>query len=336
MTEDPLLKIRDLSVAFRTSLGAAEAVSGVDLDLADGEVLGLVGESGSGKSVAMKAIMGLLPPRAETTGAVHFRGRDLLQTSEREMRRLRGGRIAMVFQDPLTAFNPVVTIGDQIAEMIRLHDRSMSNARLKDRIVELLELVSIPEAGARAGAYPHELSGGMRQRAMIAMALANDPELLIADEPTTALDVTVQAQILDVLRDLQTRLGIGLALVTHDLGVVAGMADRVAVMYAGRIVEQAPVDTLFADPRHPYTRGLIAAVPRLDRTEERLTGIEGTPPSLLSRPSGCAFAPRCPMAARQCREVRPALEPAGHSLAACHFADGPPAHAPAHTEETPR
>ena len=326
---EPLLQVRDLRVAFRMPTGEMEAVSGVDLDIADGEVLGIVGESGSGKSVAMKAVMRLLPPRARISGSVRFRGQELTRASEREMRRLRGGRVAMIFQDPLTAFNPVVTVGDQIAEMLHLHDRSLSRAQLRDRTVELLELVSIPEPDRRAGAYPHEFSGGMRQRAMIAMALANDPELLIADEPTTALDVTVQAQVLDVLRDLQARLGIGLALVTHDLGVVAGMAGRVAVMYAGRIVEEAPVDALFADPRHPYTRGLIGAVPRLDVRGGPLVAIEGSPPSLAARPPGCPFAPRCPFRRENCTALRPLLRPVGSSLAACHYAEDLPPYRPA-------
>jgi oligopeptide/dipeptide ABC transporter ATP-binding protein len=321
VTDAPLLEIRDLRVSFWTPVGELEAVSGIDLDVADGEVMGLVGESGSGKSVAMKAVLGLLPGRARVSGSIRFRGRDLLTLREREMRRLRGGRIAMIFQDPLTAFNPVVRVGDQIAEMLWLHDRSLSRARLQARATELLELVSIPEPSRRIDAYPHEFSGGMRQRAMIAMALANDPELLIADEPTTALDVTVQAQVLDVLRDLQTRLGIGLVLVTHDLGVVAGMAQRVAVMYAGRLVERAPVDELFARPRHPYTHGLIGAVPRPDQRSGRLVAIEGSPPSLAARPAGCAFAPRCPHAVDLCRKNRPKLRPLGFALTACHLAE---------------
>ncbi|GMG85076.1 ABC transporter ATP-binding protein [Paralimibaculum aggregatum] len=323
-TDPPLLEIRDLRVHFRTPAGVFEAVGGIDLDLTPGEVLGLVGESGSGKSVAMKAVLGLLPPQARVTGQIRFRGRDLLTLPEREMRRLRGGRIAMVFQDPLTAFNPVVTIGDQIGEMLWLHDRALSRRQLRARTEELLALVSIPEPGRRIGAYPHEFSGGMRQRAMIAMALANDPELLIADEPTTALDVTVQAQILDVLRGLQARLGIGLVLVTHDLGVVAGMAREIAVMYAGRIVEAAPVDDLFAAPRHPYTRGLIGAVPRPDGGGRGpLVAIEGSPPGLTERLSGCAFAPRCPLAAARCTAERPALRALGSGRAACHFAGAP-------------
>ena len=321
MAQPALLEVRDLRVSFRTRSGEIEAVSGIDLDISDGEVLGIVGESGSGKSVALKAIMGLLPPQAQVTGSIRFRGRQLLGAPEHEMRALRGGKIAMIFQDPLTAFNPVMTIGDQIAEMLMLHDRSLSRARLRARTVELLELVSIPEAAARIDSYPHEFSGGMRQRVMIAMAVANNPDLLLADEPTTALDVTVQAQVLDVLRALQQKLNIGLALVTHDLGVVAGTADRVSVMYSGRIVEKAGVDDLFADPRHPYTRGLIASVPRLDGQSGRLTSIEGAPPPPSSRPPGCSFAPRCPLAAELCRTQRPALRMAAKSLAACHFAE---------------
>ena len=320
MAEPPLLEVRDLRVSFRTPTGELEAVRGVDFDVAEGEVLGVVGESGSGKSVALKAIMRLLPPRARVSGSIRFRGRELLHASEREMRGLRGGPIAMIFQDPLTAFNPVVTIGDQVAEALMLHDRSLSSAKLRARTVELLELVAIPEPAGRAGQYPHEFSGGMRQRAMIAMALANKPELLLADEPTTALDVTVQAQILDILRDLQRELNLGLALVTHDLGVVAGMADRVSVMYSGRLVETAAVDDLFADPRHPYTRGLIASIPRLDTGSDRLVSIEGSPPPLTDRSQGCAFAPRCPLAADICRTERPELRPAARSISACHFA----------------
>jgi peptide/nickel transport system ATP-binding protein len=287
----------------------------------------VVGESGSGKSVALKAIMRLLPPRARVSGSIRFRGRELLNASEREMRQLRGGPIAMIFQDPLTAFNPVVTIGGQIAEALMLHDRSLSSAKLRARTVELLELVAIPEPAGRADQYPHEFSGGMRQRAMIAMALANKPDLLLADEPTTALDVTVQAQILDILRDLQRELNLGLVLVTHDLGVVAGMADRVSVMYSGRLVETAAVDDLFADPRHPYTRGLIASIPRLDTGSDRLVSIEGTPPPLTDRSPGCAFAPRCPLAADICRIELPALRPAAQSISACHFAGEPDARA---------
>ncbi|HUS55538.1 MAG TPA: ABC transporter ATP-binding protein [Thermohalobaculum sp.] len=325
MAQPALLEVRDLRVSFRTRSGEIEAVSGIDLDISDGEVLGIVGESGSGKSVALKAIMGLLPPQAQVTGSIRFRGRQLLGAPEHEMRALRGGKIAMIFQDPLTAFNPVMTIGDQIAEMLMLHDRSLSRARLRARTVELLELVSIPEAAARIDSYPYQFSGGMRQRVMIAMAVANNPDLLLADEPTTALDVTVQAQILDVLRALQQKLKISLALVTHDLGVVAGTADRVSVMYSGRIVEKAGVDDLFADPRHPYTRGLIASVPRLDTQSAQLTSIEGAPPPPSSRPPGCSFAPRCPLAAQLCRTERPALRGAAKSLAACHFAEDTPA-----------
>ncbi len=321
MDEPPLVRIRGLSVDFLTPEGRLNALSDIDLEVGAGEVLGLVGESGSGKSLAMRAIMGLLPPRATASGSIRFRGQELITASERELRRLRGGRIAMIFQDPLTAFNPVQTIGTQIGEMLRLHNPGMSRRSIKDRTVELLELVSIPSGAKRLRSYPHEFSGGMRQRVMIAMALANNPEFLIADEPTTALDVTVQAQVLETLQGLQKELAVGLCLVTHDLGVVAGMADRVAVMYAGRIVEQAEVDRLFATPSHPYTRGLIGSVPRFEGRGRSLVAIEGAPPSLAARPPGCAFAPRCSYAQAACREQRPELRPVGAGLTACHFAE---------------
>lgn len=321
MTGEMLLDVRDLRVSFKTGGGALEAVSGVTFQLKRGEVLSIVGESGSGKSVALKAIMRLLPATAQISGSAQFDGADLFAMTEREMRRVRGGRIAMIFQDPLTAFNPVQRIGDQIAEMVHLHNRHLNRTQLRKRSIELLELVAIPDAASRVDRYPHEFSGGMRQRAMIAMALANDPEVLVADEPTTALDVTVQAQILDVLRGLQRELDIGLVLVTHDLGVVANIADRVAVMYAGRLVETGSVEDLFADPRHPYTLGLIASVPRIDRLDGRLTPIPGSPPALLNRPAGCAFAPRCPMAQEICGSEQPMPRPVGRTVAACHFAD---------------
>ena len=327
MTGEILLDVRDLRVSFRAGGGAFEAVSGVTFQLKRGEVLSIVGESGSGKSVALKAVMRLLPAIADVSGSARFDGADLFAMSESEMRRVRGGRIAMIFQDPLTAFNPVQRIGDQIAEMLYLHNDQFDRTQLRKRSIELLDLVAIPDAARRVDRYPHEFSGGMRQRAMIAMALANDPEVLVADEPTTALDVTVQAQILDVLRDLQRERDIGLVLVTHDLGVVANIADRVAVMYAGRLVETGNVDDLFADPRHPYTRGLIASVPRIDRRGDRLTPIPGVPPALVERPPGCAFAPRCTFAQSICQSERPASRPAGKTVAACHFADRPVLHA---------
>lgn len=321
--KDVLLEVRDLRVVFDLPSGTLEAVSGIDFTVRRGEVLGIVGESGSGKSVALKAVMGLLPPRARVSGSIRFDGYELTELTESEMCRLRGGQIAMIFQDPLTAFNPVLTIGDQIVEMLRLHNSSLSRADARARAIGLLELVSIPEPASRIKQYPHEFSGGMRQRAMIAMAVANNPALLIADEPTTALDVTVQAQIMDVLRDLQRRLNVGLVLITHDLGVVAGAADAVSVMYAGRIVEKAGVDDLFDDPRHPYTRGLIASIPRLDDQVDRLFSIGGAPPSLAEPAKGCSFAPRCQIARDICRTSVPDLAVSGKSITACHLANEP-------------
>ena len=299
MTEDPLLKIRDLSVAFRTSLGAAEAVSGVDLDLADGEVLGLVGESGSGKSVAMKAIMGLLPPRAETTGAVHFRGRDLLQASEREMRRLRGGRIAMVFQDPMMTLNPVLRIGTQMTEALHAHER-MSSAAARERARDALGLVGIPSPEERLDAYPHQFSGGMRQRVAIAIALLHRPDLIIADEPTTALDVTIQAQIISEFQKLTEDQGTAVIWITHDLAIVSGLADRIAVMYGGRIVETGNIEDVLVAPKHPYTHGLIRSVPSQNSRGHRLAQIPGVTPSLARMPEGCAFRTRCERATEAC------------------------------------
>ncbi|MHC4447645.1 MAG: ABC transporter ATP-binding protein [Planctomycetota bacterium] len=317
----PLLEVRGLHVAFRVRGGAVEAVRGVDLTLEKGQVLGIVGESGSGKSVAMLAVMGLLPPVARVTGSVRFHGREIRGLPPRELQALRGKRVAMIFQDPLTALNPVVTVGKQIAEMIRLHDRGVSKKDAIGRAIELLGLVSTPQPDQRVHQYPHEFSGGMRQRVMIAMAVANEPELLIADEPTTALDVTVQAQILEVLARLRETLGIGLVLITHDLGVVAGTADSVSVMYSGRVVERGAVDDLFYGCRHPYTRGLLASLPKLDRSTDRLVSIEGTPPSLAKRPSGCAFRPRCPSAGDRCRNEDPMLRPISRLQVACHFAE---------------
>ena len=313
----PLIDIRDLRVTFDTPRGPAEAICGVDLTLQPGEVLGIVGESGSGKSVAMMALMHLLPPSARVAGSVRFHGRELVGAPRAEMDRLRGARIGMIFQDPLTAFNPVLTVGAQIVEALRLHDSTLSRKEALARAIELLAEVSIPQPDRRAAQYPHEFSGGMRQRAMIAMAIANRPELLIADEPTTALDVTVQAQIMDVLQKLREERGIGLILITHDLGVVAGAADRIAVMYSGRIVEQGSVDDVFYASRHPYTRGLLAALPRLDGHEGPLTAIEGTPPSLFARPRGCAFRPRCPAAIARCGEEIPPLRKVGGVESAC-------------------
>ncbi|MFI1098381.1 dipeptide ABC transporter ATP-binding protein [Streptomyces sp. NPDC020917] len=306
---DLVLELRGLTVDFR----GTPAVRGVDLALRRGEVLGLVGESGSGKSVTALAAMGLLPDSATVGGSVRLDGTELVGASDTALSRLRGNRIAMVFQDPLTAFTPVYRIGDQIVEALRTH-QDMTRAKAARRAVELLDLVGIPEPAVRAQAFPHEFSGGMRQRAMIAMAVANDPDVLLADEPTTALDVTIQAQILDVLRTAQRETGAALLLVSHDLGVIAGTADRVAVMYAGRIVETADVRTLFARPRMPYTLGLIGAVPRLDggpgadgSAPGVLVPIPGSPPLPDALPPGCAFAPRCPLAEDRCREAEPAL-----------------------------
>jgi oligopeptide/dipeptide ABC transporter ATP-binding protein len=315
-----LVDVRNLKVAFAGADGPVEAISGVTLTLARGETLGVVGESGCGKSVTMLALMGLLPKGAATSGSITLDGRELIGLSQAALAGLRGKRIAMIFQDPLTALNPVLTIGDQLTEAIRIHNPHMTAAEVQSRAVALLETVSIPEPERRLRQYAHQFSGGMRQRAMIAMAVANDPAVLIADEPTTALDVTVQAQILDVLKAMRARLGLALVIITHDLGVVAGIADRVAVMYAGRIVEEGLVEEVFAAPAHPYTRGLLAAVPRTDAPAERLTPIDGNPPSLTARPSGCPFHPRCPIAAEICSTVRPELVETGGSFAACHFA----------------
>jgi oligopeptide/dipeptide ABC transporter ATP-binding protein len=317
----PLLEVRDLNVTFHTRRGDVPAVRGVDLVVERAGVLGIVGESGSGKSVSMLAVMGLLPPTATVTGSARFDGEQLLARPQRELREYRGTRLAMIFQDPMSALNPVLTIGQQIAEAIRIHDRSVSRTEATDRAVELLELVAIPQPARRVRQYPHEFSGGMRQRAMIAMAMANDPELLIADEPATALDVTVQAQILEVLRMLRDERGVGLALITHDLGVVAGVAETVAVMYAGRIAEEGRVDDVFYHPHHPYTRGLLASLPTLDGQPAALMPIKGTPPSLLELPPGCVFHPRCAHAQDRCRREQPELRPVGPVATSCHFAE---------------
>jgi oligopeptide/dipeptide ABC transporter ATP-binding protein len=286
-------------------------------------VLGIVGESGSGKSVGMLAALGLQPEGARVTGSVRFDGRELVGLPRRELRKLRGSRIAMIFQDPLSSLNPVMTVGEQIIEAVRLHNPDMSRHAAADRARDLLALVAIPQPDRRLAQYPHEFSGGMRQRVMIAMAVANDPDLLIADEPTTALDVTVQAQIMDVLAELQARLKLGLILITHDLGVLAGHADRVAVVYAGQVVEQAGVDDLFARPGHPYTRGLIASIPDMTVQNDRLFSIDGTPPALGQLPAGCAFHPRCIAAGEICRREAPSMREEGGHAAACHFAFAP-------------
>ena len=306
MSGGPLLSIRDLSVSFATEGGRVQAVDGVSFDLAAGEVLAIVGESGSGKSVTAQTIIGLTrSPNARIEGTVGLHGADLVAASEAELRGVRGERIGMVFQDPMTSFNPVYRIGSQIVEAIRAH-RSISEKEARGLAVEMLDSVGIPDAARRVDAYPHEFSGGMRQRAMIAMALALEPEVLIADEPTTALDVTVQAQILDLLGRLNRERDLATILITHDLGVVAEVADRVLVMYAGRIVEQGSVDEIFHDPQHPYTWGLLGSLTRLDEDRpRRLPQIPGAPPSLLTLDGGCAFRSRCPHAFDRCPQLPP-------------------------------
>jgi len=321
----PLLDIRDLHASFRGPKGYSEAVRGVDLTLEAGKVLGIVGESGSGKSVTMMALLQLLPATSRITGSARFKGRELIGMPHEDIRRIRGKQIGVVFQDPLTAFNPVITIGEQIAEAIELHDSSISHRAALSEAEHLLDMVAIPQPGSRIRQYAHEFSGGMRQRAMIAMAIANRPALLIADEPTTALDVTVQAQILDLMQELRETLGIGLVLITHDLGVVAGSADEIAVMYGGRIVERGTADDLFRERRHPYTRGLLDAIPKMVDMPESLTPIEGTPPSIWARPTGCSFHPRCRFATERCRHEDPMLRMVGATYSACHHAEDLPA-----------
>jgi len=317
---DNLLDIRGLRVAIPGHGGERVAVSNVDFEVERGEVLGLVGESGSGKSLSMLAVMGLLPQGMRVSGSIRFGGEEILGASSRRMRAIRGRRIAMVFQDPMTALNPVMTIGAQIAEALMLHNPALSRRQLRARAVELLELVSIPMPERRFDQYPHEFSGGMRQRVVIAIAVANDPELLIADEPTTALDVTIQAQIVEIFDRLRREKGLAIVLITHDLGLVAGLADRVTILYSGRVAERGEIETVFHRPRHPYTAGLLAAVPSIDSTALRLHAIEGTPPSLAARPSGCQFHPRCSFALPVCAERDPDFQWFGSSMAACHRA----------------
>ena len=308
MSDGAILSVSDLRVGFATEAGLLQAVDGVSFELEPGEVLAIVGESGSGKSVTAQTIMGLTRSRnARIEGSVEFEGEELIEASDATLRRLRGDRIAMVFQDPMTSFNPVYRIGRQLAEAMRAH-RDISKEEARVRAVELFEAVGIPEAEKRVDDYPHEFSGGMRQRAMIAMALALEPDVLIADEPTTALDVTIQAQILRLLEDLNRERGLATILITHDLGVVAEVADRVLVMYAGKVVEEGSLDEIFYDPQHPYTWGLLGSLTRLDRPRPpRLPQIGGAPPSLLELPRGCAFRPRCPHEFGKCPRV-PALE----------------------------
>ncbi|MGH3537151.1 MAG: dipeptide ABC transporter ATP-binding protein [Pseudonocardiaceae bacterium] len=318
MTE-PVLSVDDLTVSFPSEQGRVTAVRGLSYRVSPGEVLGIVGESGSGKSVSSMAVMGLLPPQAKVTGSIRFQGRELLGRSDVELSQIRGRRISMIFQDPLSALTPVYTVGDQVAEALLVHG-ARSRQAAAARAVELLDLVGIPGAARRAKAFPHEFSGGMRQRVVIAMAIANDPDLIIADEPTTALDVTVQAQVLAVLATAREVTGAGIVLITHDLGVVAGLADRVQVMYAGRTVETAPVDEIFYHPRMPYTRGLLASIPRLDTgPRQPLIPIEGQPPSLVSLGPGCPFAPRCPLVIDHCLTTEPDLAPVSDTQrSACH------------------
>lgn len=325
---EALLCVRDLVVEFETPDGPKRAVDGLSFDLYPDEVLGIVGESGSGKSVTMLAVMGLLPPgRARVAaGEIWFHGRDLRRMPLRQLRAKRGKDLAMIFQDPMTSLNPVRQVGVQLAEAIRLHQNRLSRRQVRDRVVQLLDLVGVPDAHRRHRQYPHEYSGGMRQRAMIAMAIANEPALLIADEPTTALDVTIQAQVLDVLAELRKRGSTSMIMITHDLGLVAETADRLAVMYGGRLMEAGGVTDVFTGPAHPYTVGLLASLPRLDTSAELLYSIPGQPPGIRNRPSGCPFHPRCGMRHERalCAESVPPLVPApaalGPQRVACHFA----------------
>jgi peptide/nickel transport system ATP-binding protein len=319
---DVVLEVEDLTAGFSTEDGTVQAVRGVSFPLHRGEALGLVGESGSGKSVTSLAILGLLPKNAHVTGSVRLHGQELLGQDDRSMAALRGKSLAMIFQDPMTSLNPVYRIGYQIAETLQAH-RSMSRQAARARCIELLETVGIPYPEQRVDSYPHELSGGMRQRVVIAIAMANNPDVIIADEPTTALDVTVQAQVLEALQTARAQTGAALILITHDLGVIAGHADRVCVMYAGRIVESGTVDEVFYYPRAPYTMGLLGSLPRIDESgRRRLTPIVGSPPSLVNLPPGCPFTPRCPLARARCETEEPDLIPVralAEHRAACHY-----------------
>ncbi len=325
MSEPPLLRIEHLRTWFHTSAGVARAVDGVSLAVGANETVGVVGESGCGKSVTSLSILRLISPpgRIEAGSRILFQGRDLVTLPERDMRAIRGNRIAMIFQEPMTALNPVFTVGEQVAEVARVHAR-LSRRAAWARAVEMLQLTGIPSADERAHEYPHQLSGGMRQRVMIAMALVMEPALLIADEPTTALDVTIQAQILELLADLRARVGMSMLLITHDLGVIAEAASRVLVMYAGEIVEEASVSVLFARPHHPYTEGLLAAMPRVGERRERLAVIPGTVPPPTAWPSGCRFRQRCPYAWERCATEHPQLYQIGADhVSRCHLAEEP-------------
>jgi oligopeptide/dipeptide ABC transporter ATP-binding protein len=323
--DDPevLLEVADLTVGFPTEDGLVQAVRGVTYQLRRGESLGIVGESGSGKSVSSLAVMGLLPKTARISGSAKVAGKEVLGLNDAAMSRIRGNKIAMIFQDPLTSLNPVYTVGFQLAEAVQAH-HDASDEEARRRAVRLLDVVGIPFPEQRVHAYPHELSGGMRQRVVIAIAMANNPDVIIADEPTTALDVTVQAQVLEALELARKETGAAMLLITHDLGVIAGHVDRVNVMYAGKLVESGSVDDIFYTPRMPYTLGLLGSLPRMDAAREtKLSPILGTPPSLVNLPPGCPFAPRCPMAEQRCRDEEPPLLPVdgGPHAAACHFSD---------------
>lgn len=321
---DTVLEVAQLSVDFPTDDGVVHAVRDVSFALARGEALGIVGESGSGKSVTSLAIMGLLGGNAEISGSARFDEQELIGASDKDLSGIRGRKISMIFQDPMTSLNPVYTVGHQIAEAVHAH-HDVSKEQARERALRLLGIVGIPNPEARLRSYPHELSGGMRQRVVIAVAIANDPDVIIADEPTTALDVTVQAQVLGTLQAAKEETGAALILITHDLGVVAGQADRIAVMYAGRVVETGTADDVFYEPRMPYTLGLLGSIPRLDRsTKEPLAPIEGAPPSLINIPPGCPFTPRCPLASPStCEHSEPELRPTTSMdhRAACHFSD---------------
>jgi oligopeptide/dipeptide ABC transporter ATP-binding protein len=325
---EPILSIRNLVVEFKTDDGIVHAVDDISYDVLPGETLGIVGESGSGKSVSTLSILGLIPqpPGRIASGTAVFKGgKDLLKMKKRELRRFRGNELAMIFQDPMTSLNPVLKVGFQLGEAIKVHYPKEPGDRVKTRVIDLMRLVGIPNPDTRYNQYPHEFSGGMRQRAMIAMAIANNPSLLIADEPTTALDVTIQAQVLEVLKTVQAETNAATILITHDLGIVAELCDRVLVMYAGRIVESGDVHTIFRNPRHPYTIGLMDSLPKLTEDEEWLRPIPGQPPSLINRPSGCAFHPRCFLSQGRlrCREEVPRLREVDQREheSACHFAE---------------
>jgi peptide/nickel transport system ATP-binding protein len=346
--ETPVLEVQDLSVTFRTESGTVSAVDHVSLSLGRGEIVGVVGESGCGKSVTAMSLAGLLPGSARVSGSVTLHGTELIGASESVLRKIRGREIAYIFQEPMSSLNPVLTVGRQVGEVLQVHER-LSRKQARARAVELLSLVGIPSPATRVDSYPHQLSGGMRQRVMIAMAVACDPKVLVADEPTTALDVTVQAGILEVLRDLRARLGTSILIITHDLGVIADIADRVVVMYAGRLVERAPVHELFARPAHQYTAGLLSAspVPGLHAGADRLREIPGLVPILASQPDACTFADRCPAADDQCLGAAPPLTPqpsaragaaTSEHLAACWHPNRqarPPVHAPRAEEPAP-